>query len=48
MDHLMIAKKLVCVGEDGATVMQGKRSGLCVRLQLSTFPYMLDSHYMAV
>ena len=26
MDHLMIAKKLVCVGADGASVMQGQRN----------------------
>ena len=32
MDLLMIAKKLVCVGADGASVMQGQRNGLCVRL----------------
>lgn len=34
MDHLMIAKNLVCVGVDGALVMQGQRNFLCVRLQL--------------
>jgi hypothetical protein len=46
MDHLMIAKKLVCVGEDGASVMQGQRNGLCIKLQLSTSPYMLSIHCM--
>jgi len=34
MDQLMIAKMLVCVGADGASVMQGQRNGICVRLQL--------------
>jgi hypothetical protein len=47
MDPLMIAKKLVCVGADGALVMQGQRNGLCVRLQLSASPYMLSIHCMA-
>lgn len=47
MDQLMIAKNLVCVGVDGAAVMQGQRNGLCVRLQLSTSPYMLNIHCMA-
>jgi hypothetical protein len=47
MVPLMIAKKLVCVGADGASVMQGQRNGLCVRLQLSSSPYMLSIHYMA-
>ena len=36
MDHSMIAKKLVCVGVDGASVMQGQRNDLCARMQLST------------
>lgn len=47
MDHLMIAKKLVCVGADGASIMQGQRNGLCVRLQLLTSPYMLNVLCMA-
>ena len=47
MDGLMITKKLVCVGADGAAVMQGQRNGLCVRLQLSAAPYMLGIHCMA-
>jgi hypothetical protein len=47
MDNLMIAKKLVCVGADGASVMQGQRNGLCVKLQLSASPYMLSIHCMA-
>lgn len=47
MDNLMIAKKFVCVGADGASVMHIKRNGFCVRIQLSTSPYMLSIHYMA-
>ena len=38
MDDLRIAKKLVCVGADGAAVMQGKRTSLCARLQTSIVP----------
>jgi hypothetical protein len=47
MDHLMISKKLVCVRVDVATIMQGQRNGLCVRLQALTSPYMLSIHYIA-
>lgn len=47
MDELIIDKKLVCVGVDGAVVMQGKMTGLCARLQTSIAPYMLGIHYMA-
>jgi hypothetical protein len=46
MDHFMITKKLVCVVADGASVMQGQNNGLCVRLQLLTSPYMLNTHRM--
>lgn len=35
MDHLIIVKKMVCVGADGALVMQGQKNGLYVKLQLS-------------
>ena len=47
MDDLIIAKKLVCVGADGAAIMQGERTSLCARLQTSIAPYMLGIHYMA-
>ena len=30
MADLMIAKMLVCVGADGASIMQGQRNGICV------------------
>ena len=29
MDDLIIAKRLVCVGSYGASIMQGKMNGLC-------------------
>jgi hypothetical protein len=38
MDHLMIAKKFVCVGADETSIMKGKMNGPCVRLQLSSSP----------
>ena len=47
MDHSMIAKKMVCVGADGSSIMQGQRNGLCAKLQLSASPYMLSIHCMA-
>ena len=47
MDDSMITKKLVCVGADGASVMQGQRNDLCARLQHLVAPYMLSIHCMA-
>lgn len=47
MDNLMISKELVFLGENGTSVMQGQRNGLCVRLQLSISPYMISIHCMA-
>jgi hypothetical protein len=47
MDHLMIAKKLVCVEVDGASIMQGKRNGLSVKLQLLASPFMINIHCIA-
>ena len=46
MDHSMIAKKLVCVGADGASIMKGQRNGLCARLQLLASSYILSIHCM--
>jgi len=42
-----ITKKLICVGADGASVMQGNRNGLCIHLQTSVAPYMIPIHCMA-
>ena len=47
MNHSMTAKKLLCVGVDGASVMQGRRNGICARMQLSASPYILSIHCMA-
>ena len=47
MDDLMIAKRLVCVGVYGASIMQGKMNYLCVKLKLLASPYMIRIHCMA-
>ena len=47
MDDLMITKRLVCVGEDGASMIQGQRIGICVKLQLLASPFMISIHCMA-
>lgn len=47
MDELTIAKNLVCVRVDGATMMQGQRIGVCTKLQTTCAPYMLGIHCMA-
>ena len=47
MDHSMTTKKLVCVGADGASIMQGQTNGLCVRLQLLASLYMLSINCMS-
>lgn len=43
---LIIAKKLVCVGVDGASVIQGHKNSLCIKLQTSCSPYMTAIHCM--
>ena len=47
MDDLMIAKRLVCVGADGASIMQGKRNVLCVKLKLLASLFMISILCMA-
>ena len=47
MDELMITKRLVCVGADGASIMQGQKNGLCFKLQLLDAPFMISIHCMA-
>lgn len=42
-----IAKKLVCVGADGASVMQGHKGGLCKKIKDDLAPYVIPIHYMA-
>ena len=44
MDDLMIAKSLVCVGAFGASIMQGKRNGICVKIQLLASPFRINIH----
>jgi len=47
LDDMEIARKLICVGADGASVMQGNKNELCIRLQTSVAPYMILIHCMA-
>ena len=42
----MIAKRLVCVGTNRASVMQGQRNELCARRKLSASAYMFSIHCM--
>ena len=47
MDDLMIEKRLVFVGADGSSIMQGKMNDLCVNLQLLFSSFMIIIHCMA-
>ena len=42
-----IAKKLVCIGADGALVMQGHKGGLCKKIKNDLAPYTIPIHCMA-
>ena len=46
IDDLMVAKRLVCVGADGASIMKEQRNGLCVKLQLLASPFVISIHCM--
>ena len=45
--EMTIAQKLVCVGVDGALVMQGHKNGLVTKLKNFATDYILGIHYMA-
>lgn len=47
LNDVEIMRKLICVGADGASVMQGNRNGLYIHLQTSVASYMIPIHYMA-
>ena len=47
LDSMEIAKKLVCVGADGASVMQGHKGGLCKMIKNDLAPYAIPIHCMA-
>ena len=47
LDSMEIAKKLVCVGADGASIMQGHKGGLCKRIKNDLAPYTIPIHCMA-
>lgn len=47
MNDFEIVIKLICVGADGAIVMQGQRNGICIILQTISSPYLIPIHCMA-
>ena len=47
LDSMEIAKKLVCVGADGALVMQGHKGRLCKKIKNDLAPYAIPIHCMA-
>lgn len=46
MDDFSITSKLICVGADGALVMQWSQRGQCVRLQITIAPYVTSIHFL--
>ena len=47
LDSMEIFKNFVCVGVDGALVMQGHKGGLCKKIKNDLAPYAIPIHYMA-
>jgi len=47
MDAFEIAMKLICVGVDGAAILQGHRNGICIIIQIIVAPYLIPIHCMA-
>ena len=47
MDIMEIAKNLVCVGVDGALVMQGQKASLCQRIKNDLAPYAIPIQCIA-
>ena len=47
LDNMEIAKNFVCVGVDGASVMQGHKGGLCKKIKNDLAPYAIPIHCMA-
>ena len=47
LDSMEIAKILVCVIVDGASVMQGHKGGLCKKIKNNLAPYAIPIHCMA-
>lgn len=47
MDDMTTAKKMACVGVDGASIMQGHRNGLCTKIETYFAPYITAIHCMA-
>ena len=47
LHNMEITKKLVCVGADGASVMQGHKGSLCKKIKNNLAPYSIPIHCMA-
>ena len=47
LDSMEIAKNLVCVGADGASIMQGHKGSLCKKIKNDLAPYAIPIHCMA-
>ena len=47
LDNMEIAKNLVCVGADGASIMQGHKGDLCKKIKNDLAPYVILIHCMA-
>ena len=47
MDNMKIAKKLVCIGADVSSVMQGHKGSLCKKIKNDFVPYAIPIHCMA-
>ncbi len=47
LDSMEIAKKLVCVGVDGASIMQGHKGSLCKKIKNDLAPYAIPIHCTA-
>lgn len=47
MNDITVAKKMVCVGADGASVMQGHRNNICTKIETSFAQYITVIHYIA-
>ena len=44
---MTIAQKLVCVGADGASITQGHKNGLVIKIKKFVVPYTVSIHCMA-
>ena len=47
LEHLEVAKRLICFGADGASIVQGSRNGVTVQMKEHVGPFMFGIHCMA-